>query len=189
MCHYHSHEIFSLLNYQNSSARFFFFFHGVSPTHSPFSFLIVSQFRPTNSPFQLFLSAPSSQLRQPLFLHRSPAFSHFRLAVSFTLLLGTTFMEMDDNEVDLANTSYPEEWIPTCSNELKPVIGKMVRVPETADGYMQKPVFGEFFQLSLDADKEINMTVIIIITVIAGTALVLACAYIMRRMISYKHGK
>jgi hypothetical protein len=64
---------------------------------------------------------------------------------------------------------------------------QMVRVPETAYGYMQKPVFGEFFQLSLDADKETNMTVIIIITVIAGTVLVLACAYIMRRMISYKH--
>jgi hypothetical protein len=41
------------------------------------------------------------------------------------LFIGTTFMEMDDNEVDLANTSDPEEWIPTCRNELKPVIGKI----------------------------------------------------------------
>ncbi|WJX84077.1 hypothetical protein P8452_66687 [Trifolium repens] len=36
------------------------------------------KFRPAISPFRPFLSTPSSQLRKPLFLHRSPAFSHFR---------------------------------------------------------------------------------------------------------------
>ncbi|PNY12297.1 G-type lectin S-receptor-like serine/threonine-kinase, partial [Trifolium pratense] len=40
-----------------------------------------------------------------------------------------------------------------------------------------------------ELDKERNITVIIIITVIAGTVLVLACAYIMWRRISNKHAR